>query len=216
MINSLFYLLVTAYLALPVQQEATPPTPSVADAAKAARERKSSSKLKHVLTDDDVARRGGSPSAATGEITEAQVRAQLEVDPTVPKAPTAADLEHRIYDFSVASGNSPDIEADNLKRGPMYAYRNPDFPGKKEWEEQMDIAARHFVEEAGPAASRLRAILKENEQAFSLHDPAVSQKVRAEWIEALIPYTTWQMRVRQLWLEGEARAKASAAKAQPR
>jgi hypothetical protein len=62
MINSLFYLLVTAYLALPVQQEATPPTPSVADAAKAARERKSSSKLKHVLTDDDVARSGGPPA----------------------------------------------------------------------------------------------------------------------------------------------------------
>jgi hypothetical protein len=215
MTNSFLYLLVTALLTLPAQQEAAPPTPSVADAAKAARGRQSPSKPKRVLTDDDVAHSSNADAALAG-IGESQARAQLQIDATVPKVPTAADLTHRIYDLSVASGNSPGIEAENYIHGAVYAYKNPDFPGRKEWEEQMVDATKHFVEEAGTAAARLRGILDENKEAYSRHDPVVAQRVRAQWIEALVPFTTWQMRVHQLMLDGEARAKASAAKAQTR
>jgi hypothetical protein len=203
MTHFFWQLLVTAFLVFPPQQEATPVAPSLADAARASRERQKSSKPKHVLTDADVSHNSGSG------IAESEVRPQLQKDATVSQVPTAADLTHRIYDFSVALGNSAAIESANYRRSILYGRENTPFPGQKEWEEQLDAAVQHFVDELGPAASGLRAILEENKDALSRGDPAVPQKVRKQWIEALIPFTTWQMRVHQLMLDGEARAKAS-------
>jgi hypothetical protein len=64
------------FLALAGQQDTNPPEQSVAEAARAARERQKSSIPKHTLTDDDLASRRVDTDSSAG--TEAQVRAQLE------------------------------------------------------------------------------------------------------------------------------------------
>ena len=190
-------LVVAAFLLFSAQQEVTPPVPSVADAARAARESKQSSKPKHVWTDDDISPKAG--YAAAG-FKESEIRAQLQIDATIPQVPTAMDLTHRIYDFSVASGNSAASESANYRQSILAGHEKTPFAGQKEWEEQMDTAVKHMDDELGPAAARLKAILEENKVGLSRGDPAASQKVREQWIEALVAHTAWQMRVHQLWL----------------
>jgi hypothetical protein len=213
MTNFLCLLMVTAFLMFSQQQEATPPAPTLAEAARAARERPKSSKPKHIVTDDDVSHNGSDAGFAAG-VSESQVRARLQGDATIPRVPTAADLINRINDFSLANGISAASESANYKQKVLSGHQNAPFPGQKEWEEQMDTAVKHFVEEAGTAATRLHAILEENKDALAHGDPATPQKVRQEWIEALVPFTTSQLRLHQLMLEGDARAKASSSKPQ--
>jgi len=190
------------------QQEASPPAPSVAEAARAARERQKSTNAKHVLTDEDLGgtrETGGSGSPAS----EAEARSQLERDPTVPAKPTVADLKQRIHDFSVAS--SRDQPTRDFRHGGLYEsfeYKNVDFPGKKEWEEEMETALTHLHAESGLAAPRLQAILDQNQEALSRGDPSASQRVRGQMIDALVPNIRWQIRFSQLWQEGQERAKA--------
>jgi hypothetical protein len=201
-------LVVAAVLMSIAQQEASPPAPSVAEAARAARERQKSTNAKHVLTDEDLGgsrETGGSGSLAS----EAEARAQLERDPTVPAKPTVADLKQRIHDFSAASGG--DQRTQDFRHGGLYEsfeYKNVDFPGKKEWEEEMATALNHSLAESGLAAARLQAILDENQEVLSRGDPSASQRVRKQMIDALVPNIRWQMRFQQLWQEGQARAKA--------
>ncbi len=201
-------LVVAAVLTSIAQQEASPPAPSVAEAARAARERQKSTNAKHVLTDEDFGgsqETGGSGSPAS----EAEARSQLERDPSVPAKPTVADLKQRIHDFSVASGR--DQPTQDFRHGGLYElfqYKNVDFPGRKEWEEEMTTAVNHSLAESGLAAARLQAILDENQEALSRGDPPASQRVRKQMIDALVPNVRWQMRLSQLWQEGQARAKA--------
>ena len=199
-------LVVAAVLASIAQQEASPP--SVAEAARAARERQKSTNAEHVLTDEDVGgsrETGGSGSPAS----EAEARSQLERDPSVPAKPTVADLKQRIHDFSAASGR--DQPTQDFRHGGLYElfqYKNVDFPGRKEWEEEMTKAVNHSLAESGLAASRLQAILDENQEALSRGDPSASQRVRKQMIDALVPNVRWKMRLSQLWQEGQERAKA--------
>lgn len=207
-------LTVTAFLMFSQQQEAAPPAPTLAEAARAARERPKSSKPKRIVTDDDVSHNGSDAGFAAAGISESQVRARLQGDATIPRVPTAADLISRINDFSLANGISAATESANYKQKALSGHQNAPFPGQKEWEEQMDTAVKHFVEEAGNAATRLHAILEENKDAFARGDPATPEKVRRQWIEALVPFTTWQLRLHQLMLDGDARAKAGSSKPQ--
>jgi len=201
-------LVVAAVLTSIAQQEASPPAPSVAEAARAARERQKSTNAKHVLTDEDVGgsrETGGSGSPAS----EAEARSQLERDPSVPAKPTVADLKQRIHDFSAAS--SRDQPTQDFRHGGLYElfqYKNVDFPGRKEWEEEMTTAVNHSLAESGLAAPRLQAILDENQEALSRGDPSASQRVRKQMIDALVPNVRWKMRLSQLWQEGQERAKA--------
>jgi hypothetical protein len=201
-------LVVAAVLTSIAQQEASPPAPSVAEAARAARERQKPASAKHVLTDEDLGgsrETGGSGAPAS----EAEARSQLERDPTVPAKPTIADLKQSIHDFSVAS--SRDQPAQDFRHGGLYEsfkYKNVDFPGKKEWEEEMETALTHLHAESHLAAPRLQAILDQNQDALSRGDPSASPRVRKQMIDALVPNIRWQMRFQQLWQEGQERAKA--------
>jgi hypothetical protein len=201
-------LVVAAVLTSIAQQEASPPAPSVAEAARAARERQKPTNAKHVLTDEDLGgsrETGGSGSLAS----EAEARSQLEKDPSVPAKPTVADLKQRIHDFSAASGGGQPTQ--DFRHGGLYQafeYKNVDFPGKKEWEEEMTTALTNLQAESGLAAPRLQAILDENQEALSRGDPSASQRVRKQMIDALVPNVRWQMRFQQLWQEGQARGKA--------
>jgi hypothetical protein len=85
-----------------------------------------------------------------------------------------------------------------------------EFPGKKHWEEDVSVAATGMVEEADKAASRLQAIVDDNQNVLAGHDLAASARLRERWIDALLPYAMWQHRMRDLEEDGKARAKAYA------
>jgi hypothetical protein len=98
MANCFFCIIMTGMLlaAGAQAQETAPPAtpPSVADAARAARERRESMTPKRTMTDDDIAaKRGAGDSANTGA-SEQQVRAEMEK--RYPPNLTKADLTQQI------------------------------------------------------------------------------------------------------------------------
>jgi hypothetical protein len=178
----------------------------LADAARSARERQKSSNPKHVLTDDDIASGRAQQDSAAAAGNEAQARALMEK--SYPANPTVADLKSQIDQMSIYSKYpAADLTA-KFKLAALYGYEKVDFPGKQEWEAELETATNHFLNEASGAASRLQAILDQNQDALSRHDPESSRRVRALWMEAVVSYASWQMRLQQLITDGQSRAKA--------
>jgi hypothetical protein len=205
-----FSLVLSAVFAFPSQQEPTQATPTVADAARAARERQKSSSAKRVVTDDDVLHSGGFDNS---QISEDRVRAELEKG--MPANPTLPMLQLAISQIGDVVKNPADQIAARYKSIPLGSNPNISFPGKKEWDAEMDDAVFRMVEEAGKTTVQLQALLTKSKEAFSGQDPEALRKLRTQWIEAEVPYVTWQKRAFQLSLEGEARAKAANAAKQP-
>jgi hypothetical protein len=193
-----------ALLALTPLQEASPPTQSVADAARAARERQKSSAPKHLLTDDDLAsRRASGESALAG--TETQAREQVEA--SIPPSPNAADLKKQIDQID-ADGKVPAVAliARN-KQTALYGNEDVDFPGRQEWEEQLESATTHFLDDAAAAVLQLQAIWDQNRDGLTRGDATTAQSVRRQWIDAVVPYASWQLRTQQLVVDGRSRAE---------
>lgn len=203
-------LVIAVTLLFPLQQDVTPPAPSVADAARAAREHKESSKPKHVWTDDDISPKAG--YAAAG-IKESELRAQLDRYETVPRVPTVENLTLAIRSLTFLA--KKDVGSDRYRQALLDGPDRTVFPDKKEWEQQMNTAVDHLMEEAGTAATRLQAILDENKNALSGGDPAAAQRVREDWVETLVPEAAWQMRIHHLMLDAEERVRANSSKPQP-
>ena len=90
----------------------------------------------------------------------------------------------------------------------LYGYETVDFPGRQEWEDQLETATEHFVAAAAIAATELQAILDQNREALISSDSGTIQSVRARCIDTVVPYATWQIRTQQLIVDGRARAKA--------
>jgi hypothetical protein len=82
----------------------------------------------------------------------------------------------------------------------LFQYKNVDFPGRKEWEEEMTTAVNHSLAESGLAAPRLQAILDENQEALSRGDPSASQRVRKQMIDALVPNVRVENNYACAWL----------------
>lgn len=204
MIRAFSLPLLAAFLALAAQQETSPPEQSVAEAARAARERQKASTPKHMLTDDDLsARRAGADSTAG---TEAQVQAQLE--DSYPPIPTAAVLKSQI-DQMTADSKTPAVQlVAKYKQTALYGYETVDFPGRQEWEDQLENATGRFIGEAAAVAAELQAILDQNREALARSDSETIQRVRAQWIDTVVPYASWQLRTQQLIVDGRSRAKA--------
>jgi hypothetical protein len=161
----------------------------LADVARAARERQKSNP-KHVLTDDDIARERGATDSAVAAGDEAQERALMEK--SYPANPTVTDLKSQI-DQIRAYSNYPaaDLTA-RFKQAAIYGYEKVEFPGRQEWEAQVETATNHFLDEASRAASRLQTILDQNQDALSRRDPAASRTVRSQWMDAVVAYAGWQ------------------------
>jgi hypothetical protein len=205
MIQMFSLALVGAFLTLPAPQDAGAPAQSVADAARAARERRNASNPKRVLTDDDLSlsRNAADPAA----VNEEQVRATLEK--SYPQNPTVADLKTQLDQIAGDSKNSPQELTAKFKQAALYGYESVDFPGRQEWEEQLESATTHFVGEAASASARLQTLLDENRNTFSRPDAAAAiQRMRAQWIDIVVPYASWQTRSQQLMAEGQSRARA--------
>jgi hypothetical protein len=202
MIASFSHFFVVVLLMMPGQQESGQLAPSVEDAARAARERQKSSHAKHVVSDDDLTSgRGRADSAGN----EAQVRSDMEK--FYPANPTAADLKSQMDQLRIdAKYSIPEFLAKS-KDVALHGYENVDFPGKKEWEEQLAIAVNHFVNDAAEAASRIEFILDQNQDVLSRRDAADALNVRAQWINAMVPHASWQARMQQLIDDGQVRAK---------
>jgi len=204
MIRALSLPFLAVLLALAGRQETSPPAQSVAEAARAARERQKSSAPKHTLTDDDLASRRSNSDSSAG--TEAQARAQLES--SYSPNPTPADLKSQI-DQMTADSKVPAVQLiARYKQTALYGYETVDFPGRQEWEDQLENASEHFIEEAATAAGGLQALLAQNGDALGRSDGETIRRVRAQWIDTVVPYASWQLRAQQLIVDGRSRAKA--------
>jgi len=192
-------------------QDSTAPaaTPSVADAARAERERQKRIAPKHVVTDDDISPKIGPADATDTGASEQEVRAELEKD-YAPSLFTMANLRQQIAQLQNVAARGDAGMLASLKQSALAGYEDIEFPGKKEWEENGSTATSHMVEEAGKRATRLEAIVDGNQNAIAGRDPADLARVRETWIDALLPYTLWQRRMRDLEEDGRARAKAYA------
>ena len=185
---------------------ATPP--SVADAARAARERRESMTPKRTMTDEDIATKPGTADSANTGASEQQVRAELEK--RYPPNLTQADLTQQIARMkSIVAKGDADMLA-GFKESVLAGYQSVEFPGKQHWEEDASVAVTRLVEEADKGATRLQAIVDDNQNALAGHDLAASASLREMWIAALLPFATAQQRMRDLAADGEARAKAYA------
>jgi len=191
-------------------QESTPPagTPSVADAARAAREGQKTMPPKYVITNDDIeAKREAAGLADTGA-SEQEVRAEMEKNypPSLAKADLVMEITRMQY---VAARGNADMLV-RVKESALAGYESVEFPGKKHWEEDVSVSATRMVEEANKGATRLQAIIDDNQNILAGHDPAASARLREMWIDALLPYATWQQRMRDQAHDGHARANAYA------
>jgi hypothetical protein len=211
MVDFFLYIIMTGmFLAAAGAQETTPAatTPSVADAARAARERRESMTPVRIMTDDDIAAKRGAGDLANRSASEQEVRAEMEKH--YPSSLTKADLTQQIGQIkSIAARGDADMLV-AVKNSALAGYENVDFPGKKHWEEDVSVAATRMVEEADKGAARLQAIVDDNQNVLAGRDLAASAHLREMWIDALLPYATWQQRMRDLVEDGKARAKAYA------
>jgi hypothetical protein len=212
MANFFLYIVMTGtVLAAGAQaQETTPPAmpPSVADAARAARERRESMTPKRIMTDDDVAAKRGAGDSANMGASEQEVRAEMEKNYSQPL--TKADMTRQITQMQAVEASGDAGMLTSFKRSALAGYEGVEFPGKKEWEQSLSVAASRMVEEAGKGVTRLQAIVDGNQNAIAGRDPTALARMRETWIDALLPYATWQQRTRDLMEGGKARAKAYA------
>lgn len=209
-----FFLCITMtgmFLAAGAQaQETTPPatTPSVADAARAARERQTSMTPKRTVTDDDIAAQRRAADLANRGASEQDVRVVMENG--YPPILAKADLTRQITQIkSIAARGDADLLL-GFKRSALASYEGVEFPGKKQWEEDLAVGVTRMVEEANTVATRLQAIVDDDPSVLAGRDLAAAARLRERWIDALLPYATWQQRMRDLVADGTARAKAYA------
>jgi hypothetical protein len=94
------------------------------------------------------------------------------------------------------------------KQTALYGYETVDFPGRQEWEDQLESATEHYLEEAATTARELQTILDQNREALGRSEGETIQRVRAKWIDTVVPYASWQLRAQQLIVDGRSRAKA--------
>jgi hypothetical protein len=191
-------------------QESTPSegTTSVADAARAKRERQKSTTPKHVITDDDVASKIGPADAADLGASEQEVRAEMEKNYSQPL--TKADMMRQITEMQGVAARGDAGMLTSFKQSALAGYEAVEFPGKKEWEHSLSVVATRMVEEANKGVTRLQAIVDGNQNAIAGRDPTALARTREAWINALLPYATWQHRARNLEEDGKARATAYA------
>jgi hypothetical protein len=185
------------------------PTPSVADVARVERERRKSQTPKRVIINDDIAPKIGQADAADAGVSKQEVRAELEKN-YPPSFFTMANLRQQITLLQRVAARGDAGMLTSFKRSALAGYESVEFPGKREWEENGSVATSHMVEEAGKGATRLEAIVDGNQNAIAGRDPATLARVRETWIDALLPYATWQQRTRDLMEDGKVRAKAYA------
>lgn len=201
-----FNFLVVVLLLISAKQVFTQSAPSVADAARASREHQKSAKPKHVLTNDDFGQSDGTEDSEDVATSAAQLRIQMEK--SYPVNPTAADLKSEMDRLGIYAKIPEGELLGKFKREALYGYEDVNFPGKEEWEQQLTTAVAHFIAEGTAAASRIGAILEQSQGMLSNRDPAVVQKVRTQWIDAVVPHAVWQARMQHLIEDGKTRIKA--------
>jgi hypothetical protein len=178
-------------------QEPDQASPSVADAARAARERRNSGGAKNILTNDDVGRAGGSADDAAVPALEPGIRAQIER--SYPVSPTSSDLERQMTQLMIYSkAEPPERMFAKFEDSAIHKLEQVDFPGKRDWEAQLNDAVQRWMQESGQASKRIEEILNENREVLASRDPAGIRKVRAQWLDAVVPSAAWQSRVQQL------------------
>jgi hypothetical protein len=198
-------LLLTA--STPQEPDPPAPQPSLADAARAARERRSLAANKNILTNDDVAHTRGTADDAVVAALEAGLRTQI--DASYPPNPTSADLERQRTQLTIyAKAEPPEEMFAKFEESAVHNMADVDFPGKKEWEAELNNAVMHWIQQCGEAAQRIEGILSEDREALANRDAAGVRKARAQWIDAVVLPAAWQARIEQLVDDGKSRVFA--------
>ena len=211
MANFFLYIIMTGMSLAAGAQETTPAAtpPSVADAARAARERRESMTPKRIMTNDDIAAKRGAGDLANRGASEQEVRAEMGKN-YPPSFFTMANVTRQITQLQsvAATGDANFLRLS--KEAALAGYESVEFPGKKGWEENISVAGSHMVDEAGKGATRLQAIVDANQNALAGRDPSALARMREMWIDALLPYAMWQHRTGDLEEDGKARARTYA------
>ena len=194
-----------ALLLLPfAQQDTSQPAASVADAARASRQRKNLSGATHVLTDEDLAK-GLDPNLAAASVDAAEVRSQMERN--YPN-PTVAELKFEMESLAMYPKYPEGELLRKFKREALWRLEDENFAGKQEWEDELAEVVAHLIVENGRAGSRIETILQQSQGVLTNGDPAELRKVREQWIDAVFPSAVWSTRLAQLVEDGKKRVRA--------
>jgi hypothetical protein len=188
------------------ENESTPPT--VVDAARAARERQKSIKPKAAMTEDG----SGSYTAATKPEDFGALEAKLrkEMESSYPPKPTATLLAGNIREMKQMANYPGNGLLARFKYVALVTYETVEFPGKKEWEQDIAAAVENLIVASAKGAVNLQAILDENRDALANGDASTLARIREMWIDARVPSESWLKRVWTVTENGQTRAKAFA------
>ena len=180
-------------------------TPSVAEAARLARERHKSTTPSRVLTNEDLSFQ----NAETGELlSDQQVRAILEKE--VPRPLTADVMDRLRITFGY---NRAEIMPDSYMIRALGDYSQVLFPGRDEWVAKYHDALDHLADEVTKLHGAIDSIESTNRSVIEAGNGLNGaserlEQVRQQLIEALIPETRWSRRAQEMVEDAKARAKA--------
>jgi hypothetical protein len=182
-------------------------TPSVADAAKSARQKQKSTVPARVLNTEDVtpalARCPPSPR-------DQQLRADLEI---AYHAPLTAPMARAFQTDADAMAGFSQVNYDAEERNALRDYMDVPFPGRSEWEDRLRHALDSLIEERKELAETIRSIEDENRALIaggnnSPESVTRLEAVRQKLIDAVMPERRCEVVLGQVKRDGMARAKA--------
>ncbi len=185
--------------------------PSVAEAARAARERQRPAGTSRVLTNEDLQSRGNEMESSASPASEMEARAALERElPEVLSLDTLKDYRDSFaaYTFYPASTMAVTERVSALR-----GYEGVRFAGRAEWERKMEMVAERLHEESTKAKERVQAILEANEAVLAKDSKTAEElrklhALRRQVIDELLPAERWALPLQRLEKEGRAKARA--------
>ncbi len=184
--------------AAPSDVPSAPPT--VAEAAREARERKKTTTPKRTLTDDDVTHSASSGGAAEISAMRASVRDSL--DASTPAIPTRPDMERQLAQMKMMSNFGAAVLLGQIKQSALAAKGSSDFPGKKEWEQRASDVANGLVDSATNGAADLQALIDANSDTLAGADRGRLATLRVKWIDVMVPYASWTKLAQDVLIQG--------------
>jgi len=194
------------------------------DLARAARERQQNAASHRVITNEDLPAPsdvGASPDLA---VSDAEVQSALRrhiskifyfdfasfVDALDKRHGWAAQSANPSWVLLVLPVLFDNFHFEQLDI--VYRDGSVQFPGRQQWNADMNVAARNLNEALSDALPKLHTILDENksllvEPNLRPADYAPIEKVRSDLVEALLPVGRWGARAYLLIQDGQSRMK---------
>jgi hypothetical protein len=206
---SLFSIRTAAFLAEAAHAQENQSTPqTVAEAARAARERQNSMQPKAVITGDGTALDAAARNSQDIGALETEVRKEMQS--SYPQKPTATLFQSNIQEMTQMANYPGNGLRARFKYIALVTHETVEFPGKQEWERDIAAAVGNLIVASAQGAVSLQKILDQNRDAMATGDASTVARIRELWIEARVPSESWLKRVWALTGDGQARAIAFA------